>query len=120
MNSTATSNPDKYSQDSPLRKRRIKKLRHGFSDFGLIKKTAHGSVEPSSGTIPMNDGNTALAALMIGTAPSILVRQPELSPTRSMHAEVQKALSCAQLPTLDGSWRKKLSAFGIFSTFFRS
>ena len=51
-----------------------------------------------------------------------LVRQPELSPTRSMHAEVQKALSCAQLPTLDGSWRKKLSAFpfGIFSTFFRS
>ena len=26
-------------------------------------------MEPSSGTIPMNDGNTALAALMIGTAP---------------------------------------------------
>ena len=26
-----------YSQDSPLRKRRIKKLRHGFSDFGLRK-----------------------------------------------------------------------------------
>jgi hypothetical protein len=24
-----------------------------------------------------------------------------------MHAEVQKALPCAQLPTLDGSWRKK-------------
>ena len=46
------------------------------------------------------------------------IRQPELSPTRSMHAEVQKALSCAQLPTLDGSWRKKLSAFGIFLRHF--
>ena len=59
----------------------------------------------------MNDGNTALAALMIGTAPSISFGSPSsrliASTTRSMHAEVQKALSCAQLPTLDGSWRKK-------------
>ena len=55
---------------------------------------------------------TALSALMIiGTAPSIsFVRQPELSLHRldhTQHAEVQKALSCAQLPTLDGSWRNK-------------
>ena len=56
----------------------------------------------------MNDGNTALAALIDDRHCALdLVRQPELSPTRSMHAEVQKALSCAQLPTLDGSWRKK-------------
>ena len=51
-----------------------------------------------------------------------LVRQPELSLDRldhTQHAEVQKALSCDQLPTLDGSWRK-LSAFGIFISFFRS
>ena len=71
--------------------------------------------------IPMNDGNTALAALMIGTAPSLdLVRHPELSPTRSMHAEVPKALSCAQLPTLDGSWRKKAVRVWHFFAFFRS
>ena len=70
---------------------------------------------------------TALSALMIiGTAPSIsFVRQPELSLHRldhTQHAEVQKALSCAQLHSLDGSWRK-LSAFGIFwffPWFFRS
>ena len=50
-----------------------------------------------------------------------LVRQPELSLHRldhTQHAEVQKALSCAQLPTLDGSrGEKKLSAFGIFFVF---
>ena len=65
---------------------------------------------------------TALAALMISTAPSIsFASVPELSLDRldhTQHAEVQKALSCAQLPTLDGSWRK-LSTVGIF-LFFRS
>jgi hypothetical protein len=64
----------------------------------------------------MNDGNTALAAhgcVDDRHCALDLVRQPELQPSSrphaatSMHAEVQKALSCAQLPTLDGSWRKK-------------
>ena len=59
----------------------------------------------------------------IGTAPSIsFVRQPELSLHRldhTQHAEVQKALSCAQLPTLDGSWRINCPRLAFYFSFFR-